>query len=180
MDRPMVSGDNWLWSCLLVIDLPIWLVVDNTRKLNMLSPSLRYLSVISLLLQLSPSPLPHVILTCSMVFQLILSAATSLVPYKSPCWRPASFTPDAMQSEIRSPIALGHRYKRKYLFLTSSLLAYEASVADSIYSAHQQTSTEIKSPFFLIVHHQNHFCFQQHKVICRLSLIIACGRPVLF
>ena len=77
-----------------------------------------------------------------------------------PLWRdetPASFTPDVMQSEIRSPIALGHRYKRKYLFLTSSLLHYGASVAGSTYSAHQQTSTEIKSPFFFIVHHNE--CF---------------------
>jgi len=50
-----------------------------------------------------------------------LTIATSLVPYKSLCWSLASFTPDVMQSEIRSPIALGNRYKRNYLLLTSSI-----------------------------------------------------------
>ena len=123
----------------------------------MLSPLLRCLSTISSLLRLSPPPLSGDILTPVMVVKLISTIATSLVPYKSPCWSPVSFTPDVMQSEIRTPIALGHRYKRNYLFLTSSLLAYEASVADSLYSALQQTSSEIKSPFFLIVHHN--VCF---------------------
>ena len=67
-----------------------------------------------------------------------------------------------MQSEIRTPIALGHRYKRNYLFLTSSLLHYEASVADSPCSAPQQSSSEIKSPFFLIVHHN--VCFHRCSI----------------
>jgi hypothetical protein len=53
-----------------------------------------------------------------------------------------------MQSEIRTPIALDHRYKRNYLLLTSSLLAYEASVADSRYSTLQHPSTGIFVPVF--------------------------------
>jgi hypothetical protein len=61
---------------------------------------------------------------------------------------PASFIPDIMQSVIRSSIALCHRHKRNHLFLTSSLLAYEASVAGSLYSALQHPSTEIIVPVF--------------------------------
>ena len=95
---------NWLWSRFIVIDLPsFWLSISV--KLNRLSPSLHYLSVTSSLLQLSPSLLSHVILTCRLVLQLILTIAISLVPYKNPCWCPASFTPDVMQSAIRSSIA---------------------------------------------------------------------------
>ena len=88
-----------------------------------------------------------------MVDKLIAAIAISLVPYKSPCWCLASFTPDVMQSVIRTPIAPRHRYKRNYLFLTSLYLHYEASLAGSHNSTHQQLSSEIESPFFLIVHH---------------------------
>ena len=115
-----------------------------------------------------------------MVLLLITTIATSLVPYKSPCWSPASFTPDVMQSEIRTPIALGHRYKRNYLFLTSSLLHYEASVADSLYSTLQQTSTGIIVPVFPYRSPQWKFPPMQHKVICKLLLTGVCGRSNLF
>ena len=53
-----------------------------------------------------------------------------------------------MQAVIRSPLALGNRYKRNYLFSTSFLLAYEASVVDSLCSTHQRTSTGIVVPVF--------------------------------
>src|SRR5687768_9713142 len=85
-----------------------------------------------------------------------------------------------MQSAIRSSFALNNKYKRRYLLSTSSLLAYEASVADSLYSARQHSSTGIMFPFFLIVHHKESFRSMQHKVICKLSLTIVCGRPFLF
>jgi hypothetical protein len=105
---------------------------------------------------------------------------TSLVPYKSLSLSLVRFTPDVVQSVIRSSIALAHSYKRKYLFLTSSLLAYEASVANSIYSTLQRSSTGIMFPFFLIVHHKESFRSMQHKVICKLLLTGVCGRPALF
>jgi hypothetical protein len=60
-----------------------WLSLE--QKPNRLSPLLHYLSVTSSLLQLSPPLLSRVILTRSMVFQLINTIATSLVPYKSLC-----------------------------------------------------------------------------------------------
>ena len=114
-----------------------------------------------------------------MVLKLISSIAISLVPYKSPCWSLVSFTPDVMQSVIRPPIALGHRYKRNYLFLTS-LDNYEASVADSLYSTLQHSSTEIKSPFFLIVHHIE--CFHHCSIRWFAGYLwrFACGSPFLF
>src|SRR5688572_33017563 len=67
----------------MLVDLPnSWL--STVIRLNKLSPLLHYLSITSSLLQLSPSLLSHVILTCRMVFQLTRTIATSLVPYKSP------------------------------------------------------------------------------------------------
>ena len=71
---------------------------------------------------------------------------------KACCWSLASFTPDVMQSEIIpitiGTIALGNRHKRNCLLLTSSILAYEASVAGSLYSTLQHTSTGIVVPVF--------------------------------
>ena len=88
--------------------------------------------------------------------------AISLVPYKSLRWSLASFTPDVVPAAIRTPLVLYNRYKRDYLLSTSSILAYEASVADSLYSTLQHASTEIKSPFFLIVHHN--VCFHRCSI----------------
>ena len=142
--------------------IPIELVVNNNRKPNMLSPLLHCLSTTSSLLQLSPSPLSHSIPECRWYLVTHLRIAISLVPYKSLRWSLASFTPDVVPAAIRTPLALYNRYKRDYLLSTSSILAYEASVADSLYSTLQHASTEIKSPFFLIVHHN--VCFHRRSI----------------
>ena len=155
-----------------------WLSLE--LKPNRLSPSLHYLSVASSLLQLSPSPLSRVIRTRPMVFQLICAIATSLVPYKSLYWFLVSFTPDVMPSEIRSPMALitdtnvttcfQHRF-----FNITRLQSLIQSI--QLINTHLQESPSL---FFLIVHHIESFRSLQHKVICRLSLMIVCGRPILF
>ena len=84
-----------------------------------------------------------------------------------------------MQSEIRSPIALitgtnvttcfQHRF-----FNITRLQSLIQSI--QLINTHLQKSP---SPFFLIVHHIESFHSLQHKVICRLTLTIVCGRPVL-
>ena len=162
-------------------------LVVTELKLNRLSPSLHYLSVTSSLLQLSPSLLSRVILTRPMVFQFIRTIATSLVPYKSLYWCLASFTPDVMPSGIRSSMTLitdtnvitcfQHR-----LFNITRLQSLIHSI--QLINTHLQESS---FPLFLIpacrlgrVHHTKRFRSMQHKVICRLSLTIVCGRPVLF
>ena len=64
-------------------------------------------------------------------------------------------------------------------FLTSPYLHYEASVAGSIYSTHQQSSSKIKSPFLPYRSPQHLFPVLQHKLICKRSLTSLCGRPIL-
>ena len=154
------------------------LVVNNYKAKHAKSFAPPRLVGASPLLQLSPSPLSDVILTSLMVDKLIAAIAISLVPYKSPCWCLASFTPDVMQSVIRTPIALGNRHKRKYLLSTSFILAYEASVAGSRNSTHQHTSTEILVSVF--PYRSPHWMFPslQHKVICRLSLTIRLRKSI--
>ena len=107
------------------------------------------------------------------------AVSTSLVPYKSLCWCPANFTPDVMQSAIRSPIALLTDTNVNICF--QHLLVNFTRLLSLVYSI-QLINTHLRKslfPFFLIVHHQKSFRSQQHKVICKLSLTIVCGRPFL-
>ena len=115
----------------------------------------------------------------SMVLKLIRTIATSLVPYKSLCRSLASLTPDIMPTVIRSSLALltdtnvttcfQHRFFNitRRLSLIHSIRLLNTHLQESLF------------PFFLIVHHQESFRSQQHKVICKLSLTIVCGRPTL-
>ena len=117
-------------------------------KLNRLSPSLHYLSVTSSLLQLSPSLLSRVILTRPMVFQLIRTIATSLVPYKSLSGSLASFAPDVMPTVIRSSLALltGTNVTACFQHLLFNIT--RRTVAGSLYSTLQLLSTGISVPVF--------------------------------
>jgi hypothetical protein len=84
-----------------------------------------------------------------------------------------------MPSEIRSPMALitgtnvttcfQHR-----LFNITRLQSLIHSI--QLINTHLQKSS---FPIFLIVHHIESFRSLQHKVICKLSLTIVCGRPFL-
>ena len=118
-----------------------WL--SKNIKLNRLSPSLHYLSVISSLLQLSPSLLPHVIPTCLMVSLLTSSVATSLVPLQKPVKMSCQLYPGCYAIRNQIIHCILNRCKRNHLLSTSSLLHYEASVAGSLYSAHQHAPERI-------------------------------------
>ena len=64
----------------------------------------------------------------------------------SPLWRdetPASFTPDVMQSVIRSPIAFLTDVNVTTCFQHRLFNITEASVAGSLYSAHQHAPERI-------------------------------------
>ena len=152
MDIPILLAVILFWS---LRSSHCWL--SKIIKLNRLCSSLQYLSIPSSLLQHSPSLLSHGILPCTVVFQLTLTIATSLVPYKSLCWSLARFTPDVMPTVIRSSLAFltdtnvttcfQHR-----LFNITRLLSLVHSIR--LFESHLQESL---SPFFLIVHHK--VCF---------------------
>ena len=164
-----------------------WL--SKNIKPNRLSPLLHYLSATSSLLRLSPSLLPHVIPTCLMVSLLTSSVATSLVPLQkpvkmSPLWRdetPASFTPDVMQSEIRSPIAFLTDVNVTTCFQHRPFnITRRRSPVHSIQLINTHLNESLFA-LFLIVHHKECFHLSQHKVVCKLLLIPTCrdGSPFL-
>ena len=126
----------------------LWNWLYLMLKLNRLSPLLHYLSATSSLLQLSPPPLSRVILTRTMVLQLIITIATSLVPYKSLCRSLASFTPDIMPTVIRSSLALltGTNVTACFQHLLFNIT--RRTVAGSLYSTLQLLSTGIVVPVF--------------------------------
>ena len=93
--------------------LSLWL------KLNRLSPSLHCLSATSSLLRLSPPPLSRAIHYTYNGRKTHRNDSDFSCSLQKPVLKSCQLTPDVMQSLIRSPIALGHRYKRNYLFSTS-------------------------------------------------------------
>ncbi len=70
-------------------------------------------------------------------------------------------------------------YKRNYPVLTSSISAYEASVAGLLNSARQYLPARVKLSLFLIVHHKGSFRPMQHKVVWRLLLTVVYRSPFL-
>lgn len=78
-------------------------------------------SVSSLLrLSLPPTSQAHPFLVCFLL-RFYRTMLSSLVPQNSLNTCPANLTPDAVYPVIRCPIHSYHRYKRNYLFLTSSI-----------------------------------------------------------
>jgi len=70
-------------------------------------------------------------------------------------------------------------YSRNYPVLTSSLSAYEASVAGLLNSSRQYWPARVKALAFPYRSPQQPFPSLQHKVICKLLLTVVYESPVL-
>jgi hypothetical protein len=114
-----------------------------------------------------------------LLYRMTSTIATSLVPYKNLLLKSCSLYPGCYASSNQIIPGTLNRCKRNHLLSTSSLLAYEASVANSLYSTLQHSSTEIFVPVFL--YRSPQLCSSlQHKVICTLPLTIRLGMSILF
>lgn len=72
--------------------------------------------------------------------------------------RLAILTPDAMYPVIRCPVHSYYRYKRNYLFLTSSIALTRLHRVVHFRSTHIRAPSEIVVPVFnLIAHHTDEF-----------------------
>ena len=152
-------------------------------KPNKPNPSLHSVSKASSLLRFGLPPPSRIIFYAPVSSsRFYKSRATSLVPYKSPWYVPACFTPSTMQSVNRSPIALFfcHIRKRSRIFSVLPVPLRGFNHRFKFFSSVSIIYRNHLFPLFLIVHHNSSFAPLQHKVICKLLLSVVCGRPFSF
>ena len=118
---------------------------------------------------------------CLSAFSVHRTVATSLVPLQTPMMQSCQLYPGCyMTTKQVSRHALlvntsVYAHFQHRLFALTRLLSLVQVLQLCI--THLQMSVH---PLFLIVHHKECFHAMQHKVVCKLSLQIVCGRPILF